>query len=1130
MAKIYALLIGINNYPSKPLQGCINDVDAFKKYLETVYPDKEQLVLKILTDQEQPTRQNFIDAFQLFDDANGEDNCLFYYSGHGSFSLAPAELASDSGFVQSFVCQDSRLPGGRDLIDKEMSYLLWKTMHGKPDVTFVAITDCCHSGSIMKAFDNEKDVTERMISADSRTSGLKLEDYLGYNETIKGEKGYVEEFQNKKKIIRVRQTKHIHLAASKDNQTSKELIIDGVNRGAFTHSLLKILYQYGGQISYKNLIDQTSVLVKNLVIDQSPGVNLNGGLPSSEQDKVFLSRQNAEQVKYLVYYNSSYGWCIKAGSIHGVSKGDRIYIKDRCQSIVIATPAPDFSVIMGKPELGKETETYYASIQHQPNQETSFSFSANINQDIKTWIKEVQSNKESEFVTFSEEPTGQYIITTNYLNEASVSLAGTDKTLFKPLKITSPESAAVFINKLEILTRWRHLVEFTNPSTELTNKHYTIKLYQSKLAGNYNPDTFEEIPLGAPVNDLLYKYGQEKWLQPAIQIAITNHLPSSLWVTNAYLGFDYSIVTDYFSPMEIGPGRTVYLELIKNSLPVDVIKLRLDNKYKELGYNEIIEYIKLFISTPDQILTAGLNQEGIDMAGNRDISTKEFSLRGAGEDEDSGEMNNLSAWKVETLAFRIIKPQPEINIANGNAVKMGSVTIVPPEKLQGRAVLSSSSQKARSADGIVPPNRAYHNSFLEPFDLTSGLRSGSNMDVLELLDVEDKNVVSKDNPLFIKLSASLNGGSVIPIGYDPETKLYYPLGFTSSNGDIIIKTLPEITSTDPAINERSLLGSIKIYLQKVIGQKIGLSYDYPRLSEASVNDKLEVHYSHDKDKIKAKVLISNKILIFVHGIIGDTEGMVKCIKSDLDGKGTTFEKRADLILTFDYENLNTKIEENSLLLKQRLEKIGLEANHGKEVIIIAHSMGGMVSRWFIEKLGGNKVISKLIMLGTPNNGTPWADVRDFAEVLLTYAINGAAFLKPWMFILSAFGKLAAGTQVAFKQMNIKNGMYPQLNDNTDPTIPYVIIAGNTQNIIVNYRDTASVISKLFLKVKSRGIYDALDVVLFKESNDIAVTDKSILDIKGAENWSKSITTFDVACDHLNYFITPEALDLVNNEI
>jgi hypothetical protein len=50
-------------------------------------------------------------------------------------------------------------------------------------------------------------------------------------------------------------------------------------------------------------------------------------------------------------------------------------------------------------------------------------------------------------------------------------------------------------------------------------------------------------------------------------------------------------------------------------------------------------------------------------------------------------------------------------------------------------------------------------------------------------------------------------------------------------------------------------------------------------------------------------------------------------------------------------------------------------------------MGGLVSRSFIEQGNGNEVVSHLIMVGTPNNGSPWATVHDLATTLLSFGLN-----------------------------------------------------------------------------------------------------------------------------------------------
>ena len=107
---------------------------------------------------------------------------------------------------------------------------------------------------------------------------------------------------------------------------------------------------------------------------------------------------------------------------------------------------------------------------------------------------------------------------------------------------------------------------------------------------------------------------------------------------------------------------------------------------------------------------------------------------------------------------------------------------------------------------------------------------------------------------------------------------------------------------------------------------------------------------------KSAVAAADHILVCIHGIIGDTRGMAA---------GVLAGNPKDLVLTFDYENINTTIEENAQLLKNRLAAVGLAAGHGKTVRIVAHSMGGLISRWFIEQLGGNEVVQSLVALGTP---------------------------------------------------------------------------------------------------------------------------------------------------------------------
>ncbi len=1114
---IYAVLVGINGYPQKPLSGCLNDVQAVENYLNqfSVQANETLHVHKLTDDTTLPTRKNLLDSFHFFADAVANDFCLFYYSGHGSFSLAPAAFwAETDGYNESFVCIDSRTEGGRDLMDKEMGYLIWQTFRNKPDVTFIVITDCCHSGTITKEFLDNSGITDRMQSPDNRLS--VIQDYYGFGESIDGEMGYVVSTDGNK--VTLKSAKHIHIAASRDNQTSKELLIDGSKRGAFTDSFLKTLNTAGGLISYKELVEKAAALVKNLVSDQQPGINPNGYQPGEKPENNFFLSQNGSisNPLYFIYSEPKYGWCIKAGRLQGVSKGDKVIIAGVCETTVTANVSADLSTIASQLPLGKSTNTYRASVVRQSVRPLVVSFGQDMDAATIALIEKAAAENPSPYVKVSNEISGQYII---HAEDGAffMNLPGSNRPVFKPLSVADDTEALFFLERIEIVSKWKYLQELENAETKLTANDYSLQLYHSTQACNYEEKNFEEIAI-EPINDFYYKKSGEDWCQPAMRLSFTNNSSRDLCFACAYLGFDYSITDNGFSNIQVGKGLTKSLSFQDGPVLTDIIKLKIESTFQDLGYTEISEYLKLFVST-EKLDPGVLNQGGIDLPV---FGTKSLEADDKGLGSVVKSFGGID-WKTETIALHIVKPQDETAIIPGRETIINEVRILPHDALNAKISITSSANTARSAEGIAPPHQVNKNTYLQPYNLMPFLQSETVMDVLELMDIQNADTVTPDAPLVIAPAAtkSTDEENIIPVGYDKKTGLYYPLGYTNVSGNIVINTLPDDTDSNEAITQKSFLGSISIYLQKVVGQKLGFAYHYPRLAIATVIDD-KVNYEADEQKVQEAVKGATSIALFIHGIIGDTEGMVKCVQTELEN-AKTLEQQFDLLLAFDYENLNTEIEVTAADLKKCLTIAGFTKEDGKQLTIIAHSMGGLVSRWFIEKLDGHELSDRLIMLGTPNNGSPWADVRDLADTLLTYAINGAAFLKPWMFVLSGIGRLVKGVQITLKEMDAKTGMYDRLNDGTVPKVPYTFIAGNTRSIIPKYDETAGLVSRLFTKLKKKGVYDALDLVLFRVPNDIAASDESIVKIKGSEN---NQDIHEVPTDHLNYFINPESLALI----
>ena len=142
------------------------------------------------------------------------------------------------------------------------------------------------------------------------------------------------------------------------------------------------------------------------------------------------------------------------------------------------------------------------------------------------------------------------------------------------------------------------------------------------------------------------------------------------------------------------------------------------------------------------------------------------------------------------------------------------------------------------------------------------------------------------------------------------------------------------------------------------------------------------HAAHD-DGVAAKVAAASNILLLIHGIIGDTEAMIAGVRA------ATLDANFDLVLTYDYENLATPIEQTSGLLRDDLARVGIRADDGKKVTVIAHSMGGLVSRRMIERDGGSDFVDHLVMCGTPNGGSPLGRIESARQLLMMLATVAA---------------------------------------------------------------------------------------------------------------------------------------------
>jgi pimeloyl-ACP methyl ester carboxylesterase len=312
--------------------------------------------------------------------------------------------------------------------------------------------------------------------------------------------------------------------------------------------------------------------------------------------------------------------------------------------------------------------------------------------------------------------------------------------------------------------------------------------------------------------------------------------------------------------------------------------------------------------------------------------------------------------------------------------------------------------------------------------------------------------------------------------------------------------------------------------RRSIGRAIKFYFFKTYLKFREVNRLAWIEYKDDgtferhDDGVKEKVAASKRVLLLIHGIIGNTDGIVEGLKLARDASGRSVDQKYDVVLTYDYENLSTPIEETARELKRQLGEVGLRVGDERELVIVCHSMGGLVSRWFIEQEGGKDFVDELVMFGTPNVGSPFGRVdtaRDLMSMLTTLAINTfpavAAFGGALVYLLTRSKKLTP----TLEQMHPDSEFITKLNRGADPKVRYRIIAGDVRHYDASGDAmTARLVAKL-----GRG--RLVGLMYGNRGHDIAVADESILGVD--DHRLHPPQKHSIICHHMNYFLSDAGL-------
>lgn len=1142
---IYALLVGIDAYqsPVTPLHGCVADIEVMHTFLASRIGGEGYQLDAVVLKNEQATRQAIIDNFlKHLGQAGPEDTALFCYSGHGSQARTAPEFfhLEPDRLDETLVCYDSRMPGSYDLADKEVSKLIAKV--AKKDPHIVVVLDSCHSGSGTR---NLEEVGVRRVPSDDRRRPLSSYLITPFELEALGPSRSVTEA--KSAWAQLPKGRHIVLSACQSDEEAKEILIANQTRGVFSYFLMQALQSATSVWTYRDLFARVNSLVRAKVSRQSPLIE---ATDFADLGRPFLGGAVQTHAPYFtVNFDTAAGWLIDGGVIHGIAGvqedettylalfpadlSDLENLKNAIGEVRVIERQPTNSKVTvtlndgGQPDPGR---TYKAVITMQPvpalavcleGDEPAIKLAREAlakvgpNDGPSLLVREVESGEELRLVASD--------------NRFSIHRVGDTRPLSSIVEGSSPENARRAVEYLEHMARWMHMANLSNPATKLLPHAVSIDIY---LVGADGKETHVDLARHGTNLKLYYEFRGEEWHEPEFKLKLTNNSNRRLYC----MLFD---LTDRFKiwAENLLPGGGIWLDAEEEAWAYngDPIPASVPDELWNEGLCEYKDLIKVVAST-EPCDAARFQQENLDVTYERRatrgrgvlnslerlmrrIHTRDIGDRPIGQD-------NIADWMTVELSITTVRPLESASLPfAGESVPLTPhVTLFGHHGLRANARLTTAPLASR--DMVKAPQLPVwlrdDPNYVQPFNLSPSRSVEAGLSVLELTEISDHTAVTPAQPLTLSVDTQLQPEDhLLPVSYDPESDLYLPLGrafVSDGNVQIKIDRLPS-----PSSSRRSLTGSIKIFFQKIICEKLGYCFDYPLLGTVDANG----DYTSDLDEVRARVDKATRILLFIHGIIGDTRDMaLNAFNPKPSTQVARLGTKYDLVLAFDYENLKTPIQDNARALKQRLQQVGLGANHGKTLHIAAHSMGGLVSRWFIEREGGGAVVQHLVMLGTPNVGSPWPKVEDWVIGVIGLGLNGLTAIawpvKTLGSLMLAFEQ-AAG--VSLEQMAAGSKLLQDLAASSDPGVRYTVIAGNTSLVAEALRaqkaHSANIVEQLFEKLNlQRVLHATASLAFFDKPNDVAV---AVTSVTGVPTFEKLDAPHEVACDHMTYFSTEAGL-------
>lgn len=1072
MSSVFALLVGISDYHPDSgvsgLSGCVNDVNALRDYLLHSFPKNKSANVRTLINGE-ATRAAVVQAFHEHLCRNAAiragDTVLFYYSGHGSHAPSAPEfgvLNEDSqGRDETLVLFDSRLPGQFDLADKELALLLSLV---PKEAQLAVILDSCHSGSATRSIKALQHTGLPKFTPDANVP-RRLEDYLSLE-------GVSYAGMHRAGNLAIPRSRHVLMAACGRNELAYE---DVTARGAFSVWMTRLLQEAPGGISYARLHASISAAIRKQANAQTPQLKIYGGF---DPDQYFLRPGNDPAAPLLIARFSENEWVVNTGALHGLPADAAVYSQAQVLLYKNGDPQPVMTAgiarvgltdcVLRMPEGADTGARYGASINNLPPK-----LHILVTGDAAEAVMRLLPADPS--IRYHRQPDQHFDY---HLDTSGDQLAIRDRRtqeLVHGVRGTDEIACKYIGAALAQIGKWASLEAMRNPQTAIPSQNIEFGLQLMDESGNWQTCTGHTVTVDLTESrpEVPFRIHLRNLSQVEYHVALY-HLSPTFSIEKQSPDTDASVLRN---------GQPI--ALLCNP-PGDYLTFMIteDDVNEE---TEIFQLVYSLFPFQDYFVdeTQGLKREivALDTTRSKGIGGSKKSFR--------------KDWDAQTLRIRIVRNGQRLD--KNKPFDNGMISIGTGTGFRAQVSLTPAVNGARGLN----PAQELHSLFDSPafsfLPVAAPSRGAPVNTVVELTGLEHEKSLA-EHPLEIRVHQPLEEDEAV-LAVTMQDGIVVPLGFLEADAEggrrMLVHHAPAAIDPQRAAG-KSPLRALWFCLLKVAFKRdkeiFKLRYlEYP-----------DGEPQYGKGKTADRIAQSERILLVVHGIIGNTRSLSPQLSSLLT------DKKYDTILTFDYENLNTPIEAIAEKLLERLRESGISEN--RQIDILAHSMGGLVSRYMIESLGGDALVRRLIMAGTPNAGSAFGkaeDIRKWTTRVLTLVCNyGKQFLGAWGPFLGIVNKGLAAAGMVTKtlgQMDADSKFLAGLNASARPIATrYYLLAGDSAKYKLEARD-AGWFEKIELAVGK--------VLYWNTPNDIAVSVESILSVP-APYIEKSIET---GAHHLNYF-------------